>query len=192
MENEKAKSNDNYFDYIREVVNSDDGIIAIHKVITEKDDHPIMIHINKNSSISGLLPVYLNNETIVEIHPEEYDYILGEKDVPEKLKNNNYKLPEGWERTEIIYEGDLWYKDLKLMISDIKDHMWAVEENDLPLFRAVGYKCKSGHEWHIKYTDIKKCDDENLKRRFSTMESRKKLLKELNEKTIYKTINESE
>lgn len=185
------------FDFVRNYINSDIYITDIYKVSIPEEEKPTLkdafIIISKGWNGSGLDFFFFSNTAIAEINPEEEPYITGEKDPPENLKES-YKMKEGWHLGPKIYSGDLVYEDFELMIEDLENHIWSVEQDDDPMMRMLGFKCRSGRKWHISALNYKECCHKNPKLLelypMRTSEEKEELLKKINTKLFFKYQNE--
>lgn len=167
---------------IKEWVKTDLGITSAYIVEGTGNDLCIMV-VNSASSPGSFLPFYFQGENgekeiSVEVHPSDLPFIFDQSIAPLDLK-----MPSGWKIGNIVFNGLLIYDDVTELISDLKEFPYLIDNDDDPLMRRIGFKCKElGRSWHIDIKHIKEAPTQTIADMFKTPESREKLLEELNVK----------
>lgn len=162
---------------IRDWVNTDLMIRSIYLIEGTDLDICTMI-VNSSTPPGSFLPFFFGKEATVEIHPSDMPFIFDQSIAPLDLK-----MPSGWKIGNIVFNGLLIYDDVTELISDLKEFPYLIDNDDDPLMRRIGFKCKElGRSWHIDIKHIKEAPTQTIADMFKTPESREKLLEELNVK----------
>jgi hypothetical protein len=173
--------------YAYDVAAVEDSISIVRRcTINNKKDVMGFLIVNKNTTSTlkneDFLTVAFNAglqkgdgpKEICEITPKEYKDIL----------NKKRKLPKGWKLEEVLFDGTYVFKEFDKLVEAIQDWPYAVEIDDCPESRILGYKCKTGRKWQINFSDFKKTS----KHSFSTNSDKIEFLRFLNSKTKFKEV----
>lgn len=83
---------------------------------------------------------------IFDVTPEEYKDIISKK----------RELPKGWVLKESLFDGIFSFEDIDDLILSVQDWPYSIQIDDDPMLRILGFRCKSGRKWQIKYSDYKR------------------------------------
>jgi hypothetical protein len=149
------------------------GYLVVNRLTssTPKKEGLWMVSINE-----GLQPKY-SKKAFIKVTPKEYDAIVAGK----------RKLPEGVRLKDTLFSGVLVFTDIALMVESIRSWLYSVDNNDDPMMRMLGFKCKSGRSWTIKLTDLKKSiNDKKNSKLLKLFSDRVSFLQYLNTKSACK------
>ena len=160
---------------VRDQVLGDNGIEKIWRILGSEFETALLIA-NRHTPASGWVPVHFPDCIYVEIALSEIELIQNSR-FPE--------MPEGWsiDVDNVLFDGDLVYDDINIMLEDVRQFEYLVNTDDRPLKRQIGFCCVGANRaWHIRLTDLKNTADTGTMTRFASKESKEELLLELNTK----------